>query len=129
MSIPDTYDDYLAHYGVKGMKWGRRKNTDGSKMTRDQNRKAATAEREAETGRRLGAAKGSLRVRKAKVATGVVAKTAGTMVAATVGRNVATNVIKNQNVAMAGVVATRVYNVNLGIAAVKDLNSIVKYKE
>ena len=21
-----TYDDYLAHYGVKGMKWGRRKN-------------------------------------------------------------------------------------------------------
>lgn len=20
-----TYEDYLAHYGVKGMKWGRRK--------------------------------------------------------------------------------------------------------
>lgn len=30
---PDSVDDFLAHYGVKGMKWGRRKNRPGVKTT------------------------------------------------------------------------------------------------
>ncbi len=33
---PDFYDDYIAHYGVKGMKWGRRKkrNKNGKALAR-----------------------------------------------------------------------------------------------
>ena len=34
-----TYDDYLAHYGVKGMKWGKRKTSDSSSAPNRKQRK------------------------------------------------------------------------------------------
>ena len=39
MTEPITYDDYLEHYGVKGMKWGRRKNSDSSSAPNRKQRK------------------------------------------------------------------------------------------
>lgn len=33
MAEPVSYDNYLAHYGVKGMKWGVRRDRDGSKTS------------------------------------------------------------------------------------------------
>ena len=137
-----TYDDYLAHYGVKGMKWGRRKDDQGKRPSRKENKKTARAERDAETKRRLEKSSGSLGFRKAKAITGVVGKTVATNIAVNYAgfaiRSVGTRavvgkgmdaMVASTGVQMAALLGMGVHSLNLNIAAVKDVNSIVKYKE
>lgn len=70
--IPETYDDYLAHYGVKGMKWGVRKNRrSGSKASRKNDGSAQKRNRK-ETVKKV--AKAAAITAGAAAATYVVAK-------------------------------------------------------
>lgn len=45
MTIPDTYEDYLAHVGVKGMKWGRRKKRSESNDSEGGSSEVATSDK------------------------------------------------------------------------------------
>ena len=127
-----TYDDYLAHYGVKGMKWGRRKDDQGKRLSRKENKKTARAERDAETKRRLEKSSGSLGFRKAKAITGVVGKTVATNIAVNYAgfaiRSVGTRAVAGKGmdamvastgVQMAALLGMGVHSLNLNIAAVK----------
>lgn len=70
--IPETYEDYLAHYGVKGMKWGVRKGRrSGSKASRTSNSPASKRNRK-ETAKKV--AKAAAITAGAAAATYVVAK-------------------------------------------------------
>lgn len=49
-SISPSYDDYLMHHGVKGMKWGVRKKPDGkSRTTRTFEKLASSGEKKSES--------------------------------------------------------------------------------
>ena len=124
-----TYDDYLAHYGVKGMKWGRRKNSDGSKMSRQENKQAARNERDTESRSRVSSKSGSLRARKTKVIAGIVGKTAATSLGSFMGSNLAGNLTQNKHVRNGSKVASRIHMANLAVTAIKDIRSVARVEE
>ena len=77
MSVPETYDDYLEHYGVKGMKWGVRKDRKKGELNEREHRLLGKYKAEGltdeEASKRL---ERNRKIRKAVLVAGGVAATA-----------------------------------------------------